>query len=139
MWKGTVLLMLAAAAGCSTVGGSGGNGTSLTDKAWQLQELGGQPMRSAGADAPSLQFDPARGVVQGSGGCNSFTGRYEWTGRSLRLGPLASTRRACLDQQAGQQESAFFQALEQTRTWQVSGKTLVLSGEQGQTARFTAR
>jgi heat shock protein HslJ len=37
------------------------------------------------------------------------------------------------------QESAFLQALGATRTWQVTGDTLVLSGEAGPVARFAAQ
>ena len=88
---------------------------------------------------PYLQLDPAMRQVRGGTGCNSFAGRYELSGDSLRFGPLASTRRACLDAEMNRQENAFFDALERTRTWRVTGDTLVLGGETGPAARFTAQ
>ncbi|WP_377703449.1 META domain-containing protein [Pseudoduganella sp. UC29_71] len=127
--------MLALAAGCSTTGASGSApSASLTDTSWQLAELGGQP-----AGKQSLKFDSSKGIVSGSGGCNNFTGAYQWSGKSLKMGPLASTRRACMDDASGKQENAYLQALDATRTWKVEGKTLILSGDSGQLARFTAQ
>jgi heat shock protein HslJ len=127
--------VLALAAGCSTSGiGGSAPGASLTDTSWQLAELGGQP-----AGKQSLKFDSSKGIVSGSGGCNNFTGAYQWSGKSLKMGPLASTRRACMDEASGKQENAYLQALDATRTWKVEGKTLILSGDSGQLARFTAQ
>lgn len=108
---------------------------ALTSSAWQLAEVGG--MQAGGKQF--MQFDTGKGMVHGSGGCNNFSGSYAWSGKSLKVGPLASTRRACLDEPTGRQEMAMLKALEATRTWRVEGKTLVLSGEQGQLARFTAQ
>lgn len=128
--------VLALAAGCSTSGGGAAaqSNVPLTGTAWQLAELGGQP-----GGKQSLNFDAAKGMVSGSGGCNSFTGAYQWSGKSLKMGPLASTRRACMDDASGKQENAYLQALDATRTWRVEGKTLILSGDSGQLARFTAQ
>lgn len=109
-------------------------GASLTETTWKLAELAGQP-----GGQQSLKFDAAQGRVAGSGGCNNFSGAYQWSGKSLKLGPLASTRRACAEESASRQESAFLQALEATRTWRVEGKTLILSSDTGQLARFTAQ
>jgi heat shock protein HslJ len=35
------------------------------------------------------------GEPHGTGGCNSFRGRYDRNDDALRIGPLASTRKAC--------------------------------------------
>jgi heat shock protein HslJ len=132
---------LALAAGCSTSGTSGTGSTAaapssaaLAGTSWQLAELGGQP-----AGKQSLTFDASKGMVSGSGGCNNFNGAYQWSGKSLKMGPLASTRRACAEESASRQETAYLQALDATRTWKVEGNTLILSGDSGQLARFTAQ
>ncbi|KQV91176.1 hypothetical protein ASD15_03765 [Massilia sp. Root351] len=129
----TAAVVLAFASGCSTTPAAPPS-AALTGTSWQLADLGGQP-----AGKQSLQFDSSKGMVSGSGGCNSFTGAYQWSGKSLKMGPLASTRRACTDESASRQENAYLQALDATRTWQVEGKTLILSGDSGQVARFTAQ
>jgi heat shock protein HslJ len=51
---------------------------------------------------------------------------------------MASTLRACLDQDLSRQERAFLDGLGATRSWKVTGDTLVLSGEARPVARFAA-
>lgn len=126
---------LALASGCGTTATTPAPASaSLTGTEWKLAELAGQP-----GGQQSLKFDAAQGRVAGNGGCNNFNGAYQWSGKSLKLGPLASTRGACADESASRQESAFLQALDATRTWKVEGKTLILSSDTSPLARFTAQ
>lgn len=137
MMAATAIGTLALASGCSTTGtgaAAAPGAAALTGSTWQLAELGGQP-----AGRQTLKFDSSTGTVSGSGGCNSFSGVYQWSGKSLKMGPLAATRRACAEDAASRQETAYLQALDATRTWQVDGKTLVLSGDGGRLASFTAQ
>lgn len=74
--------------------------------------------------------------VAGTGGCNGFSGPSVAGPDSLRLGPLASTGRACLSM-PGSQEDLFFKALELTRKAKIDRDQLVLMDESGkQLARF---
>lgn len=74
--------------------------------------------------------------ITGTGGCNGFTGPSVAAPDSLRLGPLASTGRACLSL-PGSQEDLFFKALELTRKARIERDQLVLMDESGkQLARF---
>jgi heat shock protein HslJ len=66
-----------------------------------------------------------------------LSGSYTRQGDSLRIGPLAMTRRACVGEELNRQEYAFTQALEAARTWRIAGDTLVLSGDAGPLARLT--
>ena len=68
--------------------------------------------------------------ITGTGGCNGFTGPSVATPDSLRLGPLASTGRACLSM-PGSQEDMFFKALELTRKAKLERDQLVLMDEAG--------
>ncbi len=137
------LLALACGAGCcpSRVAESGPPaGVPLENTYWKLLEVDGQPARVGDKSAePYLQLDPAQKQAHGGTGCNLFSGRYELKGSSLRFGPLASTRRACLDPEMNRQETALLNALGATRTWQVTGDTLVLRGGTGQVVRFAAQ
>ena len=111
---------------------------SLEGTTWSLVDLGGQPARRAGDDGtPTLRLDAAEKRASGNTGCNSFGGGYELSGESLRFGMLASTRRACVDEALNRQETAYMRALEGTRTWRITGGTLVLSSDAGPVARFT--
>lgn len=132
---GAVVLTLAS--GCSSnpaAQAGSGQSAALTGTTWQLLDLGGQP-----GNQQTLKLDASQGTASGNGGCNNFNGAYQWSGKSLKLGPLASTRRACPDAAGGRQEGAFLQALEATSAWKVEGNTLILSSDTGPLARFTAQ
>lgn len=119
------------AAGCAS-------GVSLDEPieshAWRLASIDGQAVPPA-ADArqnAQLQFD-GNGRVTGSGGCNRLTGSYQRSGTQLKIGPVASTRMACIDAARGQLEARFIAALEATAQYSVVGGELVLIGSRGQT------
>ena len=103
---------------------------TLENTYWKLVELGGEPARVAENIAePHLLLHPAKKQADGSTGCNRFSGSYELRGDSLRLGPLAATRRACLDPEMNRQESTLLEAFSATRSWKATGDTLVLSND----------
>jgi heat shock protein HslJ len=136
--------LLALAAGCTPYGAAAGGATPggaspLEGTTWRLVELGGRPARPAGTDAPNLHLDGAQKRAGGNTGCNSFGGGYELNGESLRFGSLVSTKRACTDEALNAQEAAYLGALDSTRTWRITGDTLVFSGESGVVARFASQ
>src|SRR5215218_4852926 len=105
------------------------NTAPLENTAWTLVDVGGTPARPIGSAAgPTLRLDAAEKRATGNGGCNQFFGGYTLSGESLRLGPLASTRRACADEALTRQETAFLRALDEARTWRITGDTLILPG-----------
>ena len=102
-----------------------GSGISLDEpiesRIWRLTSLGLQPVAATGdlqRDA-QIQFDGMR--VSGSGGCNRLTGGYQRDGRTLKIGPLAATRMACLDAERGALESSFVGALQATASYSLLG------------------
>lgn len=80
----------------------------LTGTEWVLTDLAGTPALPGGK--ATLAF-PEEGRVAGSGSCNRFTGSVTITGAQLKMGPLASTRMACMDNAVSQQEDAYLKAL----------------------------
>jgi len=137
------MLALALAAGCRMTPAAGPSagaaGVPLENTAWTLVEIGGQPARAIGSGAgPTLRLDAAEKRAGGDTGCNHYGGPYELSGTSLRLGPLVSTRRACVDEALNRQEAAFLRALDETRSWRIDGGTLVLSSPSGVVARLRA-
>jgi heat shock protein HslJ/uncharacterized lipoprotein NlpE involved in copper resistance len=112
---------------------------TLENTYWKLLEVGSEPVQvPQDAPEPNLRLISMEKQLRGSTGCNTFLGSYEQAGDALRLHPLASTLRACTDPRMNRQESAFLKALGETRTWGVTGDTLVLSGQEGPVARFAA-
>ncbi|WP_216328145.1 META domain-containing protein [Deinococcus aestuarii] len=85
-----------------------------------------------GGSAPTLtlagtRFSTAGGAqVSGSTGCNRFTGRGVFTANTVRLGPLASTRRACAPEVSAL-EARFLNVLSEARGLSFSPNLLVLS------------
>ena len=74
------------------------------------------------------------GRVGGSTGCNSYGGTYEVRGETISFGRLVSTRRACLDQNANEQERRFLAALEAANRFRLSADRLTIFSDRGRTA-----
>lgn len=81
---------------------------SLPGTEWMLTDLAGTPALPGGK--ATLAF-PEAGRVAGNGSCNRFTGSVVISGDTLKMGPLASTRMACVDNDVSKQEDAYFKAL----------------------------
>lgn len=73
------------------------------------------------------------GVLTGNTGCNEYRGPYQQDGESVRMGPFASTRRACLSPEAGAQEQAFLTALASTSRIELGFDRLTLRNAAGAT------
>jgi putative lipoprotein len=69
------------------------------------------------------------GKVTGFGGCNRFFGGYTIEGNSIKIGPLASTRKGCPD--TLNLEVEFFKALQEAVTFEQTETALVLFGPGG--------
>jgi putative lipoprotein len=88
-------------------------------------------------DRPVIDRSPANivfgedGQVSGSASCNRFTGSYEVMANTLKIGPLATTRRACIDA-LGEQEQRFLAAISQVSQWKMENGLLLLLDEAGQ-------
>lgn len=113
---------------CGSGDSAGAPPATLPGTQWDLDvgALGGAGSEDIASD---LRFG-ADGRVSGSDGCNTFTGGYEVDGSSLRFGPLASTRKACVGaaQQVADRVSA---ALADVRSFSAGADTLVLKDDGG--------
>ncbi len=117
-----------------------GSAATLENTYWKAIAIGDRPVRVAeNIPEPHLLLHPADTRASGSSGCNSFSGSYQLSGDSLLFGKLLSTMRACADPELNRQERAFLDALGATRSWRVTGDTLVLSDGTRTLTRFTAQ
>lgn len=95
--------------------------TNLAGSEWTLDREG----------QPFIRFE-GDGKVAGSGGCNNFFGQYSVeTGNEIKIGPLASTKKACMGE-AGQYESEFFGLLESASNFKASHLELSLMDGNGE-------
>jgi heat shock protein HslJ len=125
-------LVLAACGGGSAASPAGGSASAAADRldgtSWQLQSVADEPVPSG--IVVTLEF--ASGTASGSGGCNSYSGRYTVDGPSMSIGPVAATERAC-EEPAMSFEQAYYAALGGVTTWAVPqdakmGTQLTLTG-----------
>jgi len=101
---------------------------------WRLVSLGpagGEAGLVAGTTV-TLKFGED-GRASGSTGCNSYGGTYQVRGDTISFGRLISTRRACLDQNANQQEQRFLAALESANRFRLSANRLTILSDRSRT------
>jgi heat shock protein HslJ len=70
-----------------------------------------------------ISFSFNDGTVAGTAGCNNFRASYSTQGSSIKIGPAATTRRACADELMVQ-EREFLAALESAVKWGIEGNVL---------------
>lgn len=106
----------------------------LTGTDWRLVSLGpaGNEADVVAGTMVTLKFGED-GRVGGSTGCNSYGGNYQIRGDTVSFSRLISTRRACLDQNANQQEQRFLSALEASNRFRLSSNRLILLSDRGGT------
>ena len=107
---------------------------ALAGTEWHLVSLGpanGDASLVAGTTV-TLKFGED-GRASGSTGCNAYSGTYQVRGDTLSFGRLISTRRACLDQNANQQESRFISALESANRFRLASNRLTIFSDRNRT------
>jgi heat shock protein HslJ len=107
----------------------------LTGTEWRLVSFGpaGSEASLVAGTTVSLKFGED-GRASGSTGCNSYSGTYQVHGDSLSFGRLISTKRACLDQNANQQEQRFLSALESANRFRLASNRLTILSDRGRNA-----
>lgn len=72
------------------------------------------------------------GTLSGNAGCNEYNGPYTVTGNQVKIGPLASTMKACSEPEGiMDQESQFLAALQSAATYTIEGSVLELRTADG--------
>ncbi|NNE56755.1 MAG: META domain-containing protein [Hellea sp.] len=110
-------LVLAACAKAVTGPNSAKDLTSLAGSEWGFE----------GKDEPFVNFDND-GNMNGNGGCNNFGGSYELNGQRLIIGPIMSTKKACMGPKMDI-ESRFFSALQNAHHVKATHLRLVIFDE----------
>ncbi len=87
---------------------------------------------------PYIFFEKDEKSVKGFGGCNSMFGSFSKEGQNIKIGPLASTKKACM--YGMDTEAEFYRAISKTKKWHIYGNVLKLADEHGKTlAKFEAK
>src|SRR5215213_3473245 len=104
----------------------------LTGIDWRLASLGpaGAETGVVAGTTVTLRFGEDD-RASGSTGCNSYSGTYQVRGDNISFSRLVSTRRACLDQNANEQEQRFLSALEAANRFRLSSNRLTILSDRG--------
>jgi len=85
---------------------------------------------------PATQLSATFGAdstLSGDTGCTTFRATYTLAGAMVTIGPIATTRRACLSDEASTQEQAFLAALGAASSYELVGDRLTLRDATGAT------
>lgn len=106
--------------------------SGLTGIDWRLVSLGPTGAETdviAGTTVTLKLAEDER--VSGSTGCNNYGGSYQIRGENISFGRIVSTRRACLDQNANEQEHRFLSTLETANRFRLSSNRLTIISDRG--------
>ncbi|MEJ8755970.1 META domain-containing protein [Pontibacter sp. H259] len=110
-------------------------GDSILDAYWMLMSLEGEsPQTPNNTRTAYIRFQENENDVKGFSGCNTFFGKYELSGNSLRLSNLGSTRMMC---PIMEQETRMMRVLERVDSYKLSDR--ILTFYQGNEAIATFR
>ena len=99
----------------------------LTGIEWQLVSLGptGGEQDVVPGTTVTLRLGED-GRAGGSTGCNTYGGNYQVHGDTISFSRIVATRRACLDQNANEQEHKFLSVLESASRFRLSSNRLTI-------------
>jgi heat shock protein HslJ len=143
----TLLLPLALAA-CGTSSGGGtpvartAGGPSPLEATWILEAYGdaSQPRSVLAGTEVTAEFGTPAGVVRGSAGCNSYSGRYTEPGDRLTITQVVATKKFCTEPVGVMdQETQYLNLLQGAERYRVTDRTLEIFVKDGKLLRFRAR
>lgn len=104
----------------------------ITGIDWRLASLGpaGAETGVVAGTTVTLRFGEDD-RASGSTGCNSFSGTYQVRGDNISFSRLVSTRRACLDQNANEQEQRFLSTLGAANRFRLLTNRLTIYSDRG--------
>jgi heat shock protein HslJ len=108
---------------------------------WRLANMTSGDLPTPMVPSTDLTADFSGGRISGSGGCNRFNGSYQARGGQLKIGPLASTRKAC-EQFLMDQEFMYLKALQGATRYEVNSDGLQIfytTTEGSGVLRFTSQ
>ena len=112
-----------------------GSGAGLTGISWRPIMVGNEAIPEDSGIFVSFEVD---GSIKGRGGCNNFFGSLKQTESGIEVGPLGATRMAC-PQPIMSRETAFLEALQKTKGFQVNNDSMrLLDDECSVFAEFVA-
>ena len=104
-------------AACETANSDDDRGERLMQKDWVAESINGKDVINPGR--VTMAF--VEGRVSGRAGCNVYSGPVEIGAGTMKVGPLISTKMACVDNGLMQQESVYLNALRSAQRFSFGG------------------
>ncbi|AOX99317.1 META and DUF4377 domain-containing protein [Jeongeupia sp. USM3] len=110
---------------------SGAQARSMLDGDYRVERLvyDGSVQRFGDDGKLTVKIDGAR--ISGFSGCNRFTGQIEYGVKPLKVGPLASTMMACIQNETATYEHAMHQVLNGAKSFSLAEGKLIFSNDAG--------
>lgn len=130
MMKSTIRRSLLAGALVLAMMASAQAGSTL-DGDYRVERLvhEGSVQRFGGDGRLKVKIDGER--ISGFAGCNRFMGAIQYGDRPLKIGPLASTMMACVENDAAASENAMHKVLGGARSYSLIDGRLIFSNDAG--------
>ncbi len=114
---------------------SGSSDTSSSNNKWNLISLGDKsnPQSVIEGTNITIELDIEGDTinVNGSAGCNSYFGNYEYTNEGLKSGMFGVTERYCMNENVMDQEYEYLSALGKVTLYEIDGDSLTMTYEDG--------
>ena len=102
---------------------------TLDSTKWEVAQISGMIIfTTETTKLPTLDFDAEKMTVNGTTGCNNYSGSYTMDGSQLAFGPMATTRMACPDIAI---ESGFQKAIAKIGSYKINGDLLRFFDDSG--------
>lgn len=96
-------------------------GNNLVGTRWRLMSYGQPGSENAVLDGTEITLEFVEGnQTGGSGGCNTFGAHYQISGGEISFSEVISTLLACPNEDATEQEQAYFEALRTANEFDLS-------------------
>ncbi|MDR2969656.1 MAG: META domain-containing protein [Tannerellaceae bacterium] len=127
----TVFIVMIAIAAITMQGCASSRNVALTQKnlegSWVLKTLNGKDVGTIFSQTkPTLQFDFTEKTIHGTGGCNSYTGRFIMINNLLNSPEIVSTKRFCFGANA---EDEFLKAMREDKNLSLKDGILRMTDE----------
>ncbi|MCH7335572.1 META domain-containing protein [Acinetobacter sp. NIPH 2699] len=98
----------------------------LYNRTWIATQINGVEVESndLSGKRPSIQFDAQAKRFSGADGCNKILGSFESSANQLKIGPITSTKMACIGNDNAALSRQYTDALTHTASYQLKGHEL---------------
>jgi heat shock protein HslJ len=108
--------------------------TDLAGSSWEVigYNNGKQGVVSVALDTTLTADFGADGTLSGTAGCNNYTASYKTDGKTISIGPAATTRKMCAEPpNIMEQEMQYLQALSTAATYRIDGMKMEFRTAEG--------